>query len=177
VCATGGPVIITNFIASFDPVAGWGASFWVTGGTNGLLYDVYATPALGSPLTNAPWAWLGRTTTCSQFSAGGQSNTASLYILGTPQDSGNGGLPDAYCLLILKTVPPLGYTPSSDGYGTPDAWYLAHGLNPLTLGIALQDPNGNGIPNYQEYRLGNDPVAQTPFVVWVASPSGFSSIP
>ena len=176
-CVTGGPVIITNFSTSVDPVAGMDTSFWVTGGTNGLLYDVYASSALNSPLTNAPWVWLGHTPTCSLFSVSGQTNASTLFILGTPHDSGNGGLPDAYVGLILKAAPPLGYTPSSDGFGTPDAWYLAHGLNPLTPGIGSQDSNGNGIPNWEEYRLGNDPLAQQTFTIWIATPNGLAGVP
>ena len=44
----------------------------------------------------------------------------------------------------------------SDGDGMPDAWELAHGLNPNVNDAAL-DPDGDGMSNLQEYISGTDP--------------------
>ena len=175
-CVTGGPVYITNFVAAQDSASSWSVTFQAAGGTNGLMYDVFGSSQLGGSLTNAPWMWLGRTAACGTFSLGGQI-TNLLVILGTPRDSSGQGITDAYCQLILKSRPPLGYIPSSDGYGTPDAWYLAHGLNPLTPGIGSLDSDGDGVLNYQEYRQATDPCSADGFAVWLANPSGSAAIP
>ncbi len=44
----------------------------------------------------------------------------------------------------------------SDGDGMPDAWELAHGLNP-NLNDAALDADGDGMTNLQEYLAGTDP--------------------
>src|SRR5207244_4961568 len=44
----------------------------------------------------------------------------------------------------------------SDGDGLPDAWELAHGLNP-NLNDANGDPDGDGISNFREFQRGTDP--------------------
>jgi hypothetical protein len=64
-----------------------------------------------------------------------------------------------------------------DGYGTPAAWYVQHGLNPLAAGIAIQDPDHDGLLNRQEYLWGSDPQAYEGFSVWVSSPGGYAGIP
>ena len=64
-----------------------------------------------------------------------------------------------------------------DGYFTPPAWYVQYGLNPLTLGVATQDADNDGLLNYQEYLWSCDPVHAQGFSVWVSSPSGYSGIP
>ncbi|MCC7518713.1 MAG: fibronectin type III domain-containing protein [Verrucomicrobiae bacterium] len=45
----------------------------------------------------------------------------------------------------------------SDGDGMPDAWEIAHGLNPNDPNDASADPDGDGRTNLQEYLLGSDP--------------------
>jgi hypothetical protein len=45
----------------------------------------------------------------------------------------------------------------SDCDGLPDAWELAHGLNPNDPSDALGDPDGDGLNNREEFALGTDP--------------------
>jgi pimeloyl-ACP methyl ester carboxylesterase len=50
----------------------------------------------------------------------------------------------------------------SDGDGMPDAWEMAHGLNPNDPSDAYLDPDGDGLANLDEYVNGTDPhVADT----------------
>ncbi|WP_165920183.1 LamG-like jellyroll fold domain-containing protein [Chthoniobacter flavus] len=44
-----------------------------------------------------------------------------------------------------------------DGDGMPDAWEIAHGLNPRFAGDANMDLDGDGISNLLEYLNGTDP--------------------
>jgi hypothetical protein len=45
----------------------------------------------------------------------------------------------------------------TDGDGMPDAWELAHGLNPDDLTDAARDDDGDGFSNLQEFLAGTDP--------------------
>jgi hypothetical protein len=45
----------------------------------------------------------------------------------------------------------------SDGDGIPDAWELAHGMNPFDPSDALADWDGDGVTNRMEYQFGTDP--------------------
>ncbi len=49
-----------------------------------------------------------------------------------------------------------GYAPDSDHDGMPDAWELAHGLNPA-VADANGNPDGDALTNIQEYNAGSDP--------------------
>src|SRR6267154_1609760 len=48
------------------------------------------------------------------------------------------------------------YSSDTDGDGMPDAWEVAHGLNP-NLNDANSDPDGDGISNFTEFQRGTDP--------------------
>ena len=50
-------------------------------------------------------------------------------------------------------IPPM----DSDGDGMWDDWELAHGLNPFDPSDALQDSDGDGRTNLDEFRTGGDP--------------------
>jgi hypothetical protein len=45
----------------------------------------------------------------------------------------------------------------TDGDGIPDAWEIAHGLNPTNSSDAARDDDGDGFSNLQEYLAGTDP--------------------
>jgi len=51
---------------------------------------------------------------------------------------------------------PVPASADSDGDGMPDAWEIAHGLNPK-LNDAAKDPDHDGLTNLQEYAAGTDP--------------------
>lgn len=48
----------------------------------------------------------------------------------------------------------------SDDDGMPDAWELAHGLNPHNAADALLDADSDGLTNLQEFQLGGNPQAR-----------------
>lgn len=45
----------------------------------------------------------------------------------------------------------------SDDDGMPDAWEIAHGLNPHNPSDAALDPDGDNVTNLEEYELGGNP--------------------
>lgn len=55
----------------------------------------------------------------------------------------------------LDAVRPI----DADDDGMPDAWEIAHGLDPHNPADAALDPDGDGLSNLQEYLLGGDPHA------------------
>ncbi|MFO8133320.1 MAG: hypothetical protein R6U10_05250 [Thermoplasmatota archaeon] len=68
-----------------------------------------------------------------------------------------------------------GSGPDTDGDGMPDEWEEAHGLNPDNPGDRNEDPDGDGLYNYEEYRLGTDP--QNPDTDGDGVPDGLDLIP
>ena len=149
----------------------------------GGINDVYYTTNLGllpaPALCRTNWAWLGRGYPGqSVFTVTNPPQPQCYFILGNAAcDSDFDGLPDAYESLVSHTQPGVPSIVSSDGYGTPDAWYLQHNLDPQSQGIAGQDTDQDGLLNWQEYLSGTDPQGQQGFTVWVSSPGGYSGIP
>ncbi len=124
-CTTGTNVFIKNPTA----VPGGGAmivSLTISGGLAGGLYDVFAAGALDSPLNNVPWSWLGQGINCGIYSFH-ILNSAAFFILGTPLDSDEDGLTDAYELLVSHTDP---HNPDSDGDGWMDGEEVLNGTDP-----------------------------------------------
>jgi hypothetical protein len=154
-----------------------------TAGGPTTIYDVLTTTNLRSDVpgwNGTNWYWLGRTTNGQKifYTEFLQADTCFFQLGYVTNDPCGDGIGTAYKLLVAHVDPNQCLVLlSSDGYGTPDAWYLAHGLNPLTPGIGGWDANGNGILNYQEYLRGGDPQTPAAMAVWVATPSGFSGIP
>jgi hypothetical protein len=152
-CITRTDPQITNMSVMPD-VSGDGGytfSFNIEYGTNAVPYDVWSVANLiGNSIFNSSWAFLGEGTNCGAYSLTNQPAGGSFYFLTPP-----------------------GYT--TDGYGTPAAWYGLEGLNPNSGGGS--DPNGNGLPNWEEYLYGGNPTLVSGFSVWISQPSGTSGIP
>jgi hypothetical protein len=64
-----------------------------------------------------------------------------------------------------------------DGYGTPLGWYLQYGFNPFTPGLGTEDPEMEGLFNYQYYLYGISPTNAIPLSIWIGTPSATTSIP
>lgn len=65
----------------------------------------------------------------------------------------------------------------SDDDGMPDAWEIAHGLNPYDPADAGLDPDADGLTNLQEYLLGGDPAiaeAELPGAVFMEEWTGIA---
>ncbi|PWU12226.1 MAG: hypothetical protein C5B50_21875 [Verrucomicrobia bacterium] len=114
-------------------------SFTIAGGSNGIAYDVLATPAplaVGS-ITNWQWSWMGQGYHCTNYTIFGLPPTGAFLVLGGPQDSDSDGLTDAYELLVSKTDP---HNPSTSGDGIQDGWKYLWGLNQF-----LNNPAQSGL--------------------------------
>lgn len=158
-------VWFTNVTAT---VAGDGSvnfTFTIEGGQDGFAYDVFAASVLRGPMTNMLWAWLGQGQHCNTYTVNIPSRMAFL-IMGTPLDTDGDGISDAYEDLISHTDP---NEAQNDGYDVPYAWYLQNGLDP---GSALQDPDLDGLLNYQEYHYGTKPMVSEGFNIWTANSNG-----
>ena len=101
-------------------------SLTISGGMAGGLYDVFATGALDSRLSNVPWSWLGQGINCGIYTLSIMNSTA-FFILGTPLDSDEDGLSDAYEILVSHTDP---HNPDSDGDGWMDGEEILNGTDP-----------------------------------------------
>jgi hypothetical protein len=127
-CVTSSNVWMTNMVATPVTNGTMNLTFTIAGGSNGYPYDVFATSALvGRNITNAQWAWMGQGYQCTRYLLTNLPSSAALLILGTPQDTDQDGLTDAYELLVSHTNP---LKPDSSGDGMLDGWKVLWGLNP-----------------------------------------------
>ena len=148
-------------------------AFTIAGGESGFPYDVFATAALEYPITKSVWVWMGQGYPWNRYLLTNLPNAAFL-IMGTPIYL-NCGLTEAYELLVAKVNPDPDV--QTDSAGVPYAWYAQNGLVPITDGLAKQDPDGDALPNWQEYLWGTKPNVSEGFGVWVSTPNGTTSIP
>ncbi len=120
-------VWITNEVASV--VSGTRAlTFTIQGGSDGVPYDTFVNPILDfSTNTNKAWTWEGQGYHGTTYMITNLPNTACFLILGTPQDTANSELTDAYQLLVSKTNPDVS---DSDLDGLLTGWEILLGLNP-----------------------------------------------
>jgi hypothetical protein len=140
-------------------------TFTIAGGLDGSFYDVFATSLIVTPLTNSVWAWLGQGQHGNTYSVVVPSTTAFL-LLGKPDDANRDGLTDAYDRLVTHT------NQISGASGVPYAWYLQNGLDPNS---GTQDPDLDGLLNFQEYLFGTRPQVSEGTTIWSAG--GNVSIP
>jgi hypothetical protein len=96
-------------------------------------------------------------------------------ILGNAEiDSDGDGLPDAFESLVSHTNP---QNPYSSGDGIPDGWKILWGFDPSTIGLGSQDPDYDGLSNWQEYLWGTNPQSNNGLAIWVGTPAGSSGLP
>jgi len=132
-------VWITNVTATAAGGGTENVTFTIQGGQAGYFYDVFATGALQSPITNGVWFWMGQGNSGNTYTLPITSNNAFL-ILGTPQDSDGDGLTDAYELLVSHTDP---HNPNSNLDGILDGWDVLLGLNPQTANFTSPSERAN----------------------------------
>jgi len=126
----GPPVYITNVVCTPVTNQGWTVSLTIAGGTSGVLYDLFTTTNVtGNSITNSQWVWLGPVWTDATFQLTNQQGPLVFYVLGTPQDTDDDGVTDAYETLVSKT---RADNPDSNGDGLSDGWVVWLGLNPVS---------------------------------------------
>ena len=114
-------------------------TFTIQGGLAGYFYDVFATAALTSPMTNGVWYWMGQGNSGNTYTLPIVSQDVFL-ILGTPQNADGDGLTDAYELLVSHTDPNNAY---SNLDGILDGWDVLLGLNPQTANFTSPSKRAN----------------------------------
>jgi hypothetical protein len=135
-CASSSAVWMTNVVATLVTNGTMNLAFTIMGGSNSAPYDVFATPALACPITNALWAWMGQGYQCMRYLLTNLPPYSALMILGTTNDTDQDGLTDAYELLVSHTNPRKADT---SGDGMLDGWKVLWGLNP-----SVNNPSQSG---------------------------------
>jgi hypothetical protein len=99
------PVLTTNGAVVYVTNPLVSLKFTIAGGSNGLLYDVFATPALTMPPSNGVWSWMGQGYRGVTYTISDLTNESVDLLLGTPYDPNNDGLTVAYERLISHSNP------------------------------------------------------------------------
>jgi hypothetical protein len=136
-CVSSSNVWMTNVRATMT-TSGVNLTFTIAGGSNGLAYDVFATPAIAEPLTNGIWTWMGQGLQCVTYTIPSLTNSDVFLLLGTPLDSYGNGLTDAYELLVLHKNPA-----AASGDGMLDGWKVLWGMNPAANNSAVPSQRAN----------------------------------
>lgn len=124
-CVESSSVWLTN-VSATSAGNSMNLTFTIVGGTNGALYDVFASSILFTADSTNSWAWMGQGYHCTTYTLTNLPTTAAYVLLGTPRDSDFDGLTDAYENLVSKTDP---NNPDTDGDGLLDGWEVLWGLN------------------------------------------------
>src|SRR5579883_2920807 len=171
-CVTNANVWLTNVSATILSNGTTAITFTIEGGSNSVAYDIFGTTAIVLPkATNAQWAWLGQGYQCGVYTITNLSYSAAFLMLGTARDSDGDGLTDAFEGLVSKTSPTKAYT-----FGNlPDAWIALNGLVGSST-VATQDPDLDGLNNFQEYLYGSKPLVNEGTNIFVASPATINGI-
>ena len=170
-CSYDTNIWISNVAATHATNGTTSITFTIQGGADGVPYDVFANSILSAGTNGIPWAWMGQGYHCNTYTIANLSSSICFLRLGTPQDTSGMGLTDAYEWLVLHISP---YGSQTDAYGVPYAWYA---MNGLSIGSATQDPDHDGLLNYQEYFYGTKPIVSEGFSIWVSQPATTSALP
>jgi len=139
-CISSSSVWITNVVATAT-TNGLTVTFEISGGSNAVPYDVFANSILTfSSDTNLAWAWMGQGYHCVTYTLPNLPGTACFLLLGTPLDSDQDGLTDAYEQLVSTTDP---HNADTDGDGMLDGWEVMWGTNPLSNEAAQSGKRSN----------------------------------
>jgi len=164
-CSYDTNIWISNVAATHATNGTTSITFTIQGGADGVPYDVFANSILSAGTNGIPWAWMGQGYHCNTYTIANLSSSICFLRLGTPQDTSGYGLTDAYEWLVLHISP---YGSQTDAYGVPYAWYA---MNGLSIGSATQDPDHDGLLNYQEYFYGTKPIVSEGFSIWISQPA------
>lgn len=133
-CITNGPVYLTNVVANFTTNEGWTVYFDIAGGTNEVVYDIFATTEFpGNDITNSIWTWLETGQTCETHWFTNQPTNQVFYILTVPgADRDGDGLYDGWEWKHFGTLEQQS-SGDYDGDGDNNATEFANGTDPNSL--------------------------------------------
>jgi alpha-tubulin suppressor-like RCC1 family protein len=86
-CSTGGPVYLTNVLATLAANGTTTVTFDIQGGTNGILYDIFGTEMVTNHVAAAQWPWIGQGLTCNTYTFTNQPADQSFYQLKVPVET------------------------------------------------------------------------------------------
>ena len=159
---TSSNVWLTGMSCTPSANGGMTIRFSIAGGTNGALYDVFATGALVSPIANGVWAWMGQGATGHTYQITNKlSGGGVFFMLGTPKDTDGDLLTDAFEMLYLHSNPQKADT---DGDGVSDSVEFLGGSDPTNpyskngVPDGYQDYDGDGLANLMEAAFGCNPL-------------------